>query len=127
MNKKILILILIFSMLFSGCSNLIDKTEEGKFKGHILQQNLFQYSGQINEVDNISKRVFKANNKYPKFFSLVNRNIINALQGKENVAAIGILGFKKVITKIIRKHFLKHIDRKKDRQHRKRNLLILQN
>lgn len=124
MNKSILILALIFSMLFSGCSNLIGKTEEYKIKGQILEQNLFVCKGQINEVANVSERVFKANKKYFKIFSFIHKNMINGLQEKENVAAIGMVGFKKVIIKIIRKYFLKHIDRKKDRQHRKRNILI---
>lgn len=124
MNKRILILILIFSMLFSGCSNLVGKAEDSKFKGHILQQNLFQCNGQINEVDNVTERIFKANKKYFKFYIFIHKNITNTSQVQENAVTAGILDFKKVIRKIIRKHFLKHIDRKRDRRHRKRNLLI---
>lgn len=124
MNKRILILILIFSMLFSGCSNLVDKAENSKFKAQILYQNLFLCNGQINELDNVSERIFKANKKYFKLFSFIHKNITNTSQGQENAVTAGILDFKKVIRKIIRKHFLKHIDKKRDRQHRKRNLLI---
>lgn len=122
MVKQILTLILIFSMLFSGCLNLGGKTVDNKFKRQILQENYLYYNGQADEVYNVSERGFKTNKKYLKFFSLIYKNIINASQ--ENAATIGILDFKKVIRKIIRKHFLKLIDRKRDRQHRKRNLLI---
>lgn len=122
MVKQILTLILIFSILFSGCLNLEGKTVDNKFKRQILQENYLYYNGQADQVDNVSERVFKTNKKYLKFFSLIYKNIINDSQ--ENAATIGILDFKKVIRKIIRKHFLKIIDRKRDRQHRKRNLLI---
>lgn len=124
MSKQILILILIFSMLFSGCSNLVYKTENSKFKEYMLHQNLFGYNGQIDYVCNVSQRRFKDNKKWFKLFSFIHANITNTSQVQENTDAVGILDFKKVIRKIIRKHFLKHIDRKRDIQHRKRNLLI---
>ncbi|MCY6356791.1 hypothetical protein [Clostridium sp. ZS2-4] len=123
MNKLILILFLIFSILFSSWSTLVGKAEESKLKDQMLQHNLFQYNGQINKIYNVSKSTFKDNNKPFKFFSFINKKVINFSQGQENVAAGGGFNLKRIIRKIIRKHFLKIIDRKRDRQHRKKNIL----
>ncbi|MCY6371127.1 hypothetical protein [Clostridium ganghwense] len=115
MNKKILILLLILSVILGGCSSLSDEKRHNKFKKQMLQENRLN-DIDLEEIKNGYTKSSITNNKQCKSFKFNHKNIKNSYRGRQNIFIIWSIDFKRIVRRIIKKYFLKNTDRKNFRE-----------